>query len=163
MCAEELLRPVLRRSKSDQFPAQPADYFSPRNLSRSAFSCSRKHSFAAVARSSGISGQVSGLPPPHRMGFPNSRRSAEAWLRPKRVSCIARTRSRLGSMLSWLMISLESSRMMADFHARERPESLAASEVAGELRGPCAYSGETGQSFHAKLDSHSRANWTVGA
>ncbi len=26
-----------------------------------------------------------------------------------------------------------------------------------------AYSGETGQSFHAKLDSHSRANWTVGA
>ncbi len=28
--------------------------------------------------------------------------------------------------------------------------------------GP-AYSGEAGQRFHAKLDTHSRASWTVGA
>jgi hypothetical protein len=27
----------------------------------------------------------------------------------------------------------------------------------------CAYSGEAGQRFHAKLDTHSRASWTVGA
>ena len=26
-----------------------------------------------------------------------------------------------------------------------------------------AYSGEAGQRFHAKLDTHSRASWTVGA
>ena len=26
-----------------------------------------------------------------------------------------------------------------------------------------AYTGEAGQRFHAKLDTHSRASWTVGA
>ena len=40
-------------------------------------------------------------------------------------------------------------------------DKLTTSKLAQKIG--IAYSGETGHPFHAKLDSHSRANWTVGA
>ena len=41
---------------------------------------------------------------------------------------------------------------------------MAADEASkATFSSEAAYSGEAGQRFHAKLDTHSRASWTVGA
>ena len=48
----------------------------------------------------------------------------------------------------------------------DRPVSEAVAEAMMQTdaeRFTRAYSGEAGHRFHAKLDTHSRASWTVGA
>ena len=51
----------------------------------------------------------------------------------------------------------------------EKNEAIFAEFIAGKAKAKAreaslhAYSGEAGQRFHAKLDTHSRASWTVGA
>jgi len=77
------------------------------------------------------------------------------------------TNKRLLALLTRLhelqLISIDSSVHYVDDGSKDSTWFLIESLAAIDTRVHGAYSGEPGQRFHRKLDTHSRRSWTVGA